>query len=87
VARTTEFVRAASDRGLGGVTITAESPHNIGRLDGGIVVHPLFGNRMHWYTETVQPGWWTKPVQETEPSATDGADQALESTKNKIEGL
>ncbi len=28
-------------------------------LDRGRLRHPLFGNREHWYNESVPRGWWT----------------------------
>ena len=29
------------------------------RLDDGRLRHPLFGDRGHWYSQPVKPGWWS----------------------------
>ena len=31
-------------------------------LDGGRLRHPLFGNRGHWYSQAVTPGWFSDPM-------------------------
>lgn len=28
-------------------------------LDRGVLRHPLFGNRNHWYSQKVKRSWWT----------------------------
>lgn len=35
---------------------------NLDALDRGTVRHPLFGDRAHWYPQTVLPGWWSRPI-------------------------
>lgn len=32
-------------------------------LDRGRLRHPLFGNRRHWYQQSVKPGWWSQSLQ------------------------
>ena len=46
-----------------GVSVTASSGVNVEAIDHGRLHHPLFGDKGHWYTQTVQPGWFTKPAQ------------------------
>ena len=36
---------------------------NLKRLDGGIVRHPVFGNREVWKDQAVTPRWWSKPME------------------------
>ena len=33
-------------------------------LDKGRLRHPLFGNRKHWYEQSVAAGFFTKPIEE-----------------------
>lgn len=36
---------------------------NLRKIDRGILRHPLFGDRNHWYNTNVTPGFWTRPLQ------------------------
>lgn len=44
-------------------TISANHEYNLAGLDKGTNIHPLFGNRRHWYRQAVRPGWFTDPVE------------------------
>ena len=44
-----------------GMRITANNSISLRQVDAGTVRHPLFGNRGHWYSEPVTPGWFDKP--------------------------
>lgn len=44
------------------------SPRFVGPLDKGILRHPLFENRDHWFSNRVRPGFWVEPL-------TEGADK------------
>ena len=46
-----------------GVRIKATNQRNIRALNSGRLRHPLFGNKDHWYTQTVPAGWFTKPIE------------------------
>jgi len=35
---------------------------DLNSLDRGRLRHPLFGNRDHWYSQAVPPGWFTAPM-------------------------
>lgn len=35
---------------------------DIRSLERGRLRHPLFGDRSHWYDQTVNAGWWTGPL-------------------------
>jgi hypothetical protein len=48
------------------------------RLDAGLLTHPLYGDREHWYTQGVQPGWFTGPAQDAAPRVRAALEQAME---------
>ena len=47
-----------------GVRFEARNRHNIKALDRGRLRHPLFGNKEHWFTQQVEAGWFSTPIQE-----------------------
>lgn len=47
-----------------GVRFEAKSKHEIKALDRGRLRHPLYGNKEHWYTQTVTAGWFSTPIEE-----------------------
>lgn len=68
-----------------GVSIKATNPHSIGTIDRGRLRHPLFGNREHWYTQAVKPGWWSNPTRKRGPVARRDIEKAMETVKERIE--
>jgi hypothetical protein len=56
----------------------------IRRLDQGILEHPLFGNRRHWYRQPVAAGWFTQPNDDAAPRARRDIEDALGRVKDKI---
>jgi hypothetical protein len=83
VARDTEFnFTTAAD----GARLAARSAHDIQALDDGHTIHPLFGDKKHWYREEVRPGWWSEPLKTAEPQARKQFEQAMETIKQRIEG-
>ena len=65
-------------------TTRGPSRRRIRRLDQGILEHPLFGNRRHWYSQAVTPGWFTQPNEDSAPRARRDIEAALERVKEKI---
>ena len=45
-----------------GISISASHRYDIAGMDKGLVVHPLFGNKRHWYAQAVPPGWFQSVV-------------------------
>lgn len=45
-----------------GVKVRAVDKHDIYNLDRGRLRHPLYGNREHWYQQSVTAGWFTNPM-------------------------
>lgn len=39
----------------------------VGQLDDGDLEHPLFGMRMHWYTKTIKPGFFSNETKDRAP--------------------
>ena len=73
----------ANERNPGvGVTGTPGRQRKLRRTDGGVLTHPLFGDREHWYTQaappSVRPGWFTGPCEAATPLVRAGIDQALQ---------
>jgi hypothetical protein len=66
-----------------GVSITGQATGKARRLrslDAGILHHPLWGDRSHWYRQgepSVQPGWFTGPAEAAGPRVRDGIEKAL----------
>ena len=61
------------------------------RLDAGLLTHPLFGNREHWYTQEgaaqgVEPGWFTEPCEAEEARVRAELERALEDVGGKAAG-
>ena len=59
------------------------------RLEGGILEHPLWGNREHWRKQgapSVEPGWFTGPAEDAAPQVRTALEQALRDVAAKAEG-
>lgn len=69
-----------------GARLEARSQYDIVHMDVGETVHPLFGNRGHWYRESVNPGWWSTVIDSVEPAARREMDTGLDNVKRKVEG-
>ncbi len=54
------------------------------RLDQGVLAHPLFGNRRHWYDQPVREGWFTQPAEDSAPRVRADIETALDRVKDKI---
>lgn len=60
--------------------------HDIAAMNRGRLRHPLFGNRRHWYTQTIAAGWWSIPTDRMSPQVRGQLLIAMENVKRKIEG-
>lgn len=70
-----------------GVRIRARSKRNIRRPERGMVRHPLWGNREHWFTTPVnKPGWFSEPAEAGSDDARRELLEAMETIANQIEG-
>ncbi len=71
----------ATTRGRGG-------RRRIRRLDSGVLAHPLFGNRRHWYEQAshVSAGFFTGPAQDSAPRVRDAILHAMHDVAAKVLG-
>lgn len=71
--------------GTVGVRVTATSKKGKGvdldKLDRGRLRHPLFGDRKHWYEQTVPAGWFTRPMARN----ADNVEQELRKAVDEID--
>lgn len=65
-----------------GVRITAKSPRTVQRMNQGILRHPVFGNRHIWVNQEIQPGWFTRPME----NSSDDVRTALLGALDRIAG-
>lgn len=77
-----------------GVTLRASTRvkrRKLRTLNYGILRHPLFGNRDHWYQQGpvgggMLPGWFDHPAEESAPEVRAHIEAAIEDTLLKIAG-
>jgi hypothetical protein len=71
----------ATTRQLGGV-----QRRRLRRLEGGILAHPLFGNRRHWYDQTshVKAGFFAGPITGAQPQFRQAVVDAMAATADKL---
>ena len=75
-------MRVAAQSGAeAGARVTVDSRYDVAGMDEGRVVHPLFGDRRHWYTERLNPHWFTTPVEAARP----GFETAVNDAMDRIE--
>lgn len=60
--------QGAQRGGAFSIRITASRQGSRGEMDlraldeRGVIRHPLYGNRHHWYTTRTRPGWFSEPA-------------------------
>lgn len=84
VARSKVSVRTRLAGGNPGVTLRADSGHDINAMDRGRLRHPVFGDRRAWVTQQIKPGWWSLPIKAAAPAVRQNIEQAMESVIKKI---
>jgi hypothetical protein len=67
-----------------GVTITAVNAHEIKSMDRGILRHPVFGDRHVWKTQTIAPGWFSKPIEENGPEVQKQVGKAVDDIAHSL---
>ena len=66
-ADTTVVAQRRGGRASPGIRLRAKSARDVRRMDRGRLRHPLFGNKDHWFTQNIPPGWFTTPVLRSAP--------------------
>lgn len=73
----------SSSAGNPGVRIVASprgKARKLRRLEGGVLAHPLFGSRKHWYNQTshVVKGFFTSPISRQAPQIREQIQEAVD---------
>lgn len=90
VARATLTVRLRTAGRSSGIRLKLSRKSGKGKADlkalddSGAVRHPLYGNRRHWYPQTVTPGFFTEPWEKASDDYEKVADQAFDRALDKI---
>jgi hypothetical protein len=58
------------------------------KVDAGVLVHPLFGDRKHWYSQVkrMEPGFFTEPMVAAAPGIRDDVLAAMHDVGQRITG-
>jgi len=81
-------LRVSTRAAAGGVEITGRAGRRqIQSLEGGSLRAPSYGRRNRpWHTQSVRPGFFTKPITEMAPQIRGGLVDAMQDIANKIVG-
>jgi hypothetical protein len=86
-------IRVSNRVRAGGQTVRITAPERGSRLvarrrlldlNRGVLKHPLFGNRRHWYAQAVRPLFFDEPIEQNAPRIRQEIEDALERVKDKI---
>lgn len=58
---------SAQAAGISGAGRRTLGRRRIKRLDSGLLEHPLFGDKSHWYKQPVTPGFFSGPARAASP--------------------
>lgn len=84
VARSRLSTRSRSGGPRVGVRIEATGMQQLALIDRGRVIHPTYGGRPR-VAQSVNPGWFTLPMEAGAPLARRELDQAIQMVIRKIE--
>lgn len=74
-----------------GVTAAVSAPtggkhgREVTRLEGGLLSHPLFGNRKHWYRQRVRRGFASVPLKAIRPQIRREIDSEVSAVARDVE--
>lgn len=54
------------------------------RLNRGVLGHPLFGDRAHWYSQAVRPGFFDEPLQRSAPEVREKIVDAMHTVAGQL---
>lgn len=66
------------------VRLIDQGMQELSDIDKGRVRHPVYGNRSVWKQQEVEPGFFTKPVEEGAPVVRENIRQAMEDISRQI---
>lgn len=64
--------------------VGAPGARGLGRLNRGMLRHPLFGDRSSWFDQQIRPGFFSGPIEERKPRIHRGIKAAMDDTAEKI---
>lgn len=67
INRTTKVKRKVLTGRNPGIKVFADGKHDIVNLNKGRLRHPLFGNRRHWFDQSITPGMFDRPLEAMTP--------------------
>lgn len=68
-----------------GVAIRAKAKkRRVDLINAGKLSHPLYGNRKHWYTTTIKPGFFTSEAQKGARKAQDEIRKSMDAVAAKV---
>jgi len=57
----------------------------LSRINQGMLRHPLYGNRRHWFNQAVRPGIYDEPLEQGAPRVRAEFIEAIRTVARKIE--
>lgn len=60
------------------VRIEAKAPHDLRAMDRGRIRHPVWGSRARWATQSIEPGVFSRPIEDDAPQIRDEILTGLE---------
>lgn len=67
-----------------GIRLVGTSGYDIGAVNRGRLRHPVYGNRHIWVTQTVTPGWWSKPLEASAPQIRKELVEVMDDLAHKV---
>jgi len=61
-------------------------PRELRKLEKGMLRHPLFGNRNHWYPQVVRPGFWAEGLSRHSDNIMRGIRRVMDAAADRIAG-
>lgn len=59
---------------------------NLKKINRGVLRHPLFGDREHWYDTPVRPGFWDRSMERGKPKAEEAVKAAIDEMVGEFYG-
>ena len=78
--------RTRAGRANLGIRIVSANGYDLPAIDAGTVRHPVYGNRKAWASQSVTPGWFTKPMEASGPAVRGELQKVMIAVARQIEG-
>ena len=69
-----------------GVRIVGKNGYDVEAIDAGNLRHPVFGNKSVYVTQSVTPGWFTKPIEDSQDAVQAALLDVIDTIVKKVEG-